>query len=176
MMEEGAPDTVHPLARRLLEAIPGAPLGQQISLAKLMDAEAPAVAAEVGLQLLERLDGRASVSVLMMCAETLRVHGEPGMLLRLRAVRGRLPTFSGVRDWRADVDRAIAEIGTRQSDGCRCVAVRAGEGAPDGEVFVVAVVAREPCLITMRALCRTCAREFVVVEEEGYHFPMFRWT
>ena len=101
-------------------------------------------------------------------------NGEPGMLLRLRAVRGRLPTFPGLRDWRADVDRAIAVIDTRQTDRCRCDAE--SEGAPDREVFALAVIAREPCLITMRAVCRTCAREFVVVEEEGYHFPLFRWT
>ncbi len=174
MTEVGAFGAVHPLARRLLEAIPGAPLAQQIDLAKLMHSEAPAVAAEVALQLLERLDGRASVSVMMMCAEMLRVHGDPGMLLRLRAVRGRLPTFPGLRDWRADVDRAIAVIDTRQTDRCRCDAE--SEGVPDREVFALAVIAREPCLITMRAVCRTCAREFVVVEEEGYHFPLFRWT
>jgi hypothetical protein len=175
MTEDNSLEAADTLARRLLELIPGAPLGEQIALARLVEAELPAVAAEVALQLLERLDGRASASVFMMCAETLRVHGEARGLPRVRALRDRLPAFPGVRDWRADVDRAISVLETRQRGGCACVAMGAGGGAPDAAVFDVEVVAREPCLITMRASCRTCGRAFVVTEEEGYHCPTFRW-
>ena len=65
-------------------------------------------------------------------------------------------------------------MSARQSADCPCVAIRGREGVPDLMVFDVAVVKKEPCLITTHASCRTCGRRFVVAEEEGYHYPIFR--
>ena len=110
----------------------------------------------------------------MYAADALRVHGEAKHAVAARALA--LPARPGLRDWRADVARAIDGIEERAAGRCGCAA-EAGAGAPVlGPAWVVEASVSEPCLTRYAVRCGRCGAAYAVEEEEGYHTPIFRWT
>lgn len=138
---------------------------------------AGAVLADAALYLLETLT--VQDDWLDMAAAGILIDlGEARHLKPLRAVAPKLRPRVALRDWRLEVGRAIDVIAARDQSRCDCRA-QASHGAPvHGSQWAVektAVDADQYCTeYTVR--CVRCQRLWTVVEESGYHYPVFRWT
>ena len=114
----------------------------------------------------------------MVAADWLRRFGRPEHLDAVRALRPKLRPRTALRDWRLEVDRAIAMLQARAEGGCGC-AVDAAHGAPpvsrDYE-RLSDTTDRERYAIIWQVRCRSCTRRWDVVEQHGYHYPTFAWS
>ena len=135
------------------------------------------VLADTALLLLETL-GEADAWLDMSAAGILVELGEPRHLDRLRAARPRLRPRVAMRDWRFEVDRAIAVI-TARASGCDCTA-EAAHGAPphDDRRWQIEeqLPDKEPYQTTSIVRCRRCGKRWRVIEDDSYHYPTFRWS
>lgn len=134
------------------------------------------VLADTALLLLETL-GEADAWLDMSAAGILVELGEPRHLPRLRVVRPRLRPRVAMRDWRFEVDRAIAVI-TARASGCDCTA-HAAHGAPTHDPrwqTEEQLPHEEPYQTTSIVRCRRCGKRWRVIEDDSYHYPTFRWS
>lgn len=173
-LAKSAPNLL-PLAARLLAELPGLKADDQAGLLALMNAEPSAHASEVALEVLEHMDAATGVLAGMACAEVLRRHGTAAQLPRLQAVRSKVPGFTGLRDWRADIDGAVAALQAVAQQRCRCASVYANNTAPWGDGFEVLQRTEEPYLSVLQVRCSACGRHFEVTVDDSYHYPIFTW-
>jgi len=164
-----------PLTVRLLAELPALKADPQMALLRELQVLPPDEAAEVALQVLENMDEATGVLAGMVCAEEVRQHGKAGQLARLQAARQRVPTFSGLRDWRGDVDGAIAALEALAKKRCRCASVRANNTAPVPPMFVELSSNSANYVEVMQVRCALCGREYTVERDDSYHYPIFTW-
>jgi DNA-binding GntR family transcriptional regulator len=157
---------------------PGSPVHEHVGRldSAVARGELPsATLAEASLRLLETLvdaDGFLD----MVATEILTAHGDPSALPRLRAVRPRLRPRVALRDWRFEVDRLMDVLEARAANRCACAAEAAHAVPPRGAHWTVEEESSpEPYLTRRRVRCGRCGRSWTVVEEDGYHYPIFRW-
>lgn len=133
--------------------------------------------ADVALLLLQTLT-EADGSLDMVAAELLHHHGEARHIAPLRAVRPKLRPRMALRDWRLEVDRAIAMLEARAAGRCDC-SVHASHSAP--VMFSGCDVESEQTdtanyLIRYQVRCTACGRRWQIEEQHGYHYPTFSWS
>lgn len=145
-------------------------------------AEAGAVSAtalaQAALLALETMGPADSISLGMSACEALRRYGGAGELDRLRAVRATLPARSALRDWRAEASRAQAVIEARAAGWCTCAAEAACGAGVYGEQWRVEserVDAEQYC-VHMTVRCTRCQSEWLVRQDDSYHYPIFAWS
>lgn len=170
-----SPRPPHPTALFLLRALREKAIDERLALLKKLNELPVPERVEVALQLLEAMSETHGHVTGSRAAHVLSEHGGGPNLDRLRATRARLPAIAGLRDWRWDVDQAIAAIENRAAGRCECHAAQALGQGPDDRVFrqVSSSVANFGATITLA--CRTCARECIVERDDSYHYPTFTW-
>ena len=136
-----------------------------------------ATLADFALLLLQTLTDEDG-SLDMAAAGLLREHGEGRHLGPLRAVRPKLRPRKALRDWRLEVDRAMAMIEARVEGRCAC-GVHAMHGAP--LTFSGCEVEDESTdlvnySICYRVRCLGCRRRWDITEQHGYNYPTFSWV
>lgn len=127
---------------------------------------------------LEAMRATDSVSWGMLACDVLRRHGGADEAARLRAIRSQLPAVRALRDWRLEASRALAVIEARVAGRCPCEA-EARHGAPIAGPAWQAEheeVDHAGYAINHRVRCTACGRRYRVVQQEGYHYPIFYWT
>lgn len=164
-----------PLTVRLLAELPELKADPQMALLRELQTLPSDEAAEVALQVLEHMDESTGVLAGMACAERVRQSGKAGQLARLQAARQRVPTFPGLRDWRRDVDGAIAALQALAKKGCRCASVGANNTAPALPMFQVLASNSANYVEVMQVRCELCGREYTVERDDSYHYPIFTW-
>lgn len=181
MSEAPLPQTAEAIAAALRAAHGDASQQRSTLVAQLRDdaiasgtTDRLADAALLLLATLRKSDG----SLDMVAAELLRRYGRPDQLDALRALRPKLRPRIALRDWRFEVDRAIATLEARSEGRCSCT-VDAAHGAPivdrDHE-RLADHTDRERYAIVWQVRCRSCRRRWEVVEQHGYHYPTFAWS
>lgn len=170
-----SPRPPHPTALFLLRALRDKAIDERLALLKKLNELPVPERVEVALQLLEAMSETHGHVTGSRAAHVLSEHGGGLELDRIRAARARLPAIAGLRDWRWDVDQAIAAIENRAAERCECHAAQALGQGPDERVFrqVSSAVADFGATITLA--CRTCARECIVERDDSYHYPTFTW-
>ena len=170
-----SPRPPHPTALFLLRALREKAIDERLALLKKLNELPVPERVEVAVQLLEAMSETHGHVTGSRAAHVLSEHGGGPNLDRLRATRARLPAIAGLRDWRWDVDQAIAAIENRAAGRCECHAAQALGQGPDDRVFrqVSSSVANFGATITLA--CRTCARECIVERDDSYHYPTFTW-
>ena len=170
-----SPRPPHPKTLFLLRALREKTIDERLALLKTLDKLPVPERVEVAMQLLEAMSETHGHATGSHAARVLSEHGGGPDLDRLRATRPRLPAFEGLRDWRWNVDQAIAAIENRAAGRCECQAAQALGQGPDDRIFrqVSSSVADFGATITLA--CRTCARECLVERDDSYHYPTFTW-
>ncbi len=137
----------------------------------------PAVLARRAADALETMGEGDGISWGMIACELLRRHGGAVEAERLRAFKGRLPARRALRDWRLEAARALAVIDARASGVCTCTAeARHGGPVVDPQLSVLSEeVDVAQYAVIMQVSC-TCGRRWQVHRQEGYHYPVFRWS
>ena len=135
----------------------------------------PHDAAEFALALLSGLQEAHGPLVGMACAQLLLDHGTAAQVAPLQALRPTLPGMSGLRDWRVDVDTALAAMSARAAGGCACASVHVGNNAPSDDRFEVLARREQPYVSELDVACRVCGKRFTVEVDDSYHYPIFRW-
>jgi hypothetical protein len=167
-------DSLHPIAAQILRESPGQDANERGQLLRIFREVAGDVAAEAALQVLERMDEATGVQAGMACANHVRESGAPAQLERLQAARARLPSFPGWRDWRADVDGAIAALESLARGNCACASVRLTNTGPGGPLFEeLGSDPEKPGASRVR--CRRCQLVWSVEVDDSYHYPIYRW-
>lgn len=178
MEDQLGPDTIV-LALREAFLAPGSPVRERVaqlnSAVARGDLPAP-VLAEAALRLLaSRTDADGFLD--MVAVELVSSHGDPSALPRLRAMRPRLRPRVALRDWRFEVDRLIDALEARAAQRCTCGSEAAHGVPPRGPQWIVEDSASpEPYVTRSLVRCTRCGRRWVVLEEDGYHYPIFRWA
>lgn len=143
------------------------------------DGESSAAAlAEAAVLALQTMADGDPTSLGMSACEALRIHGGAAQIEPLQALRPSLPARSGLRDWRVDAGQALEVMRTRAAGECTCKTEAAGGAAVYGEQWEVESeeVDRERYCVDMEVRCTRCGSRWSVVREDGYHYPMFRWS
>lgn len=159
-------------------AAPGAPITARIAALNSAVARgdlAASTVAEAALRLLETLTDADGI-LDMTATELLTNYGDGSALPRLRAVRPRLRPRIAMRDWRFEVDRVVTVLEARAAGRCECAA-EAAHGAPvwGPNWAVEEETSPEPYVLRRIVRCTRCGRRWTVLEEDGYHYPLFRW-
>lgn len=145
------------------------------------DAEARMPSAALAARAMDALEAMRATDPTswgMRACDVVRRHGGAAEAARLRAVRHRLPAVRALRDWRLEADRALSVIDARTAGRCACEA-EARHGVPiAGPAWQVEheEVDHAGYAINHRVRCAACGRRYRVVQQEGYHYPIFRWT
>jgi hypothetical protein len=166
---------MHPLTTSLLAELPGLSADQRHQRLQAIGRLPGDEAATVALEILENMDEGTGVLAAMACADTLQRLGRPDQLERLRAVRATVPSFGGLRDWRADIDGALAAVEAVAQQGCRCKAVHANNTAPWGPEFEQLERVEEEYVSVVTVRCVSCGQTYRVTVDDSYHYPMFSW-
>ena len=135
----------------------------------------PHDAAALALALLAGLQEAHGPLVGMACAQLLLDHGTAAQVARVQAVRTTLPAMPGLRDWRVDVDTALAAMRARAGGVCACASVHVGNTAPTADRFEVLARRDQPYVSELDVACRVCGKRFTVEVDDSYHYPTFRW-
>lgn len=175
-------DPTAPTPESLAAAILASPERDKALLAlrsRVASGELPsAILADVGLVLLASLREGDGIYEDMAWAGLLLDHGEARHLAPLQALRPKLRARTGLRDWRLEVSRAIAAIAERARGGCDCVTEASSGVPPYGGRWEVLSQRDAPEVYgaAYEVKCARCGRPWHVVEEGGYHYPIFRWS
>jgi hypothetical protein len=98
-----------------------------------------------------------------------------------------LPERKGLRDYRWTVNRAIEILqNVRKAAKCRCNLYETQSGF--GERFIPSVEQRDEFVSIAKEVvhpeeyfteyfcrCNICGRRWKVIDEIGYHYPLYRW-
>lgn len=120
-------------------------------------------------------------------ADILALKGDPKYLPEIRRIREKLPERRGLRDYRWTVDRAIEILeNIRNRAKCRCGLYEIQSGF--GERFIPSVEQREGFVSIVKEVvhqdeyfteyfcrCNICGRRWKVIDEIGYHYPLYKW-
>ncbi|MBS7249825.1 MAG: hypothetical protein KIH08_04415 [Candidatus Freyarchaeota archaeon] len=120
-------------------------------------------------------------------ADVLALKRDPKYLPEIRRIREKLPERKGLRDYRWTVDRAIEILeNVRRGSKCRCALYKFQSGfserfnpsveQSEGFVSIVReVVHRDKYFTEYFCRCNMCARRWRVIDEIGYHYPLYAW-
>lgn len=138
----------------------------------------PSTLASAALLALETMGPDDPTSLGMSACEALRRHGGADHIEPLRALRRGLPGRPGLRDWRRDVDHALAVMTARVAGSCTCGA-EAGQGAPPfGSQWHVEAESTDSSgyLVLLTVRCTRCQSCWLVQRDDSYHYPTFTWS
>lgn len=136
----------------------------------------PAEAVACAFRVLAGLGPEHGTLVGMCCMQILAAHGAPGDRARLAALKPRLPPLPGLRDWRLEAPWADACMAARERGDCECVPRAKCDRPPDDTRFETLSERIGDWVVDHRLRCRRCGAEYDVRTEEGYHYPLFRWS
>ncbi|MEM2136207.1 MAG: hypothetical protein QXS27_03625 [Candidatus Jordarchaeaceae archaeon] len=120
-------------------------------------------------------------------ADVLASKGDPKYLPEIRRIREKLPERRGLSDYRSTVDRAIEILeNIRRGAKCRCELYEFQSGfsaryipreeQSEGFISIVReVVHRDEYFTEYFCRCNMCGRRWRVIDEIGYHYPLYSW-
>ncbi|MEM3594758.1 MAG: hypothetical protein QXS27_08495 [Candidatus Jordarchaeaceae archaeon] len=120
-------------------------------------------------------------------ADILALKGNPKYLPEIKRIREKLPERQGLRDYRWTVDRAIEILeNIRRNAKCRCALYefqtgfserfKPNEEQREGFISIVReIVHRDKYFTEYFCRCNICGRRWRVIDEIGYHYPLYEW-
>ncbi|MCU0429590.1 MAG: hypothetical protein MUF42_06415 [Cytophagaceae bacterium] len=130
------------------------------------------------LQYLYQLEEQDSYSVIAGLLRWLHDYGTPDILPELEKIKPILPPRKGLRDYRIDASELIAHLQKKAAGICECKNKIDFGTSPHIDMFeiVSCVVHSEEYYSEYVVRCKRCSSEYKGREEEGYHYPVYRWN
>jgi hypothetical protein len=133
---------------------------------------------EFALQVMENFKAEQGFLVAHYCGKLIEEYDDGSSIERVKKIRNNLPALSGLRDYRVDYDLLISILNSIIKGECICISKTQGNTSPYEELYNITSSNIVQAQYTTYYIveCKKCLSQFEVQEEQGYHYPIYRWN